>query len=159
MTIVKWLPMFVNPEISDIVIESLRYMQREKNTKIYAYVIMKTHLHCILQSTTLNKTIKEFKSYTARRIIDYLKEQKDTKLLEKLKQAKLRYKIESDYQFWQEGSHPEAIVSDEMMYQKMEYIHFNPVRKGYVDNPCDWLYSTARDYEGKEGLVNIQTEW
>ena len=42
-----------------------------------------------------------------------------------------------------------------MMQQKIDYIHYNPVRKGYVDKPEDWRYSSARDYTGQSGLVPV----
>ena len=159
MTIVDWLPIFANPDVAEIVIESLHYIQKKKNAKLYAYVLMENHLHCIVQSEDLGEIIKTFKSYTARSIIDYYLERKNIVLLEKLKQNKLRHKIESDYQLWQEGSHPEEIATDEMMQQKIEYIHNNPIRRGYVDEPSDWRYSSARNYEGKEGLVEVEMGW
>ena len=135
MTVVDWLPIFANPDVAEIIIKSLSYMQKEKHAKLYAYVLMENHLHCIIQSDTLIKTIKEFKSYTARTIIDYYLKRKNIVLLHKLKQNKLRHKIESEYQLWQEGSHPEEITTDKMMRQKVEYIHNNPIRRGYVDEP------------------------
>ncbi len=38
----------------------------------------------------------------------------------------------------------------------MEYIHNNPVKKGYVDDPLHWRYSSARNYFGKEGIIEIE---
>ena len=67
---------------------------------------------------------------------------------------KLVHKI-SEYQVWEEGFHPKQITSDEMMAQKLEYIHFNPVTRGFVDKPEDWRYSSARNYLGKAGLIPI----
>jgi hypothetical protein len=46
-----------------------------------------------------------------------------------------------------------------MLLQKIEYIHNNPVRRGYVDEPKHWRYSSARNYEGKEGLLDVKTDW
>jgi REP element-mobilizing transposase RayT len=158
MTVVDWLPIFANSDIAEIVLSSLRYIQETKHAKLFAYVLMENHLHCIIQSETLSETIKAFKSYTARAIIDYFIQYKNFKILEKLRHNKLRHKVGSKYQLWQEGSHPEEITTDEIMYQKVEYIHNNPVRRGYVDDPCHWRYSSARNYEGKQGLVNVQIE-
>ena len=42
-----------------------------------------------------------------------------------------------------------------MMDQRIEYIHQNPVRTGWVDNPEDWVYSSARNYLGDEGIIEI----
>jgi hypothetical protein len=72
---------------------------------------------------------------------------------------KARYKADRSYQLWQEGSHPEQIQNDEMMWQKLEYIHNNPVVRGYVDEPTHWRYSSARTYAGLTGLFPVQTEW
>jgi len=76
-------------------------------------------------------------------------------LLEKLHFSKLRHKVDREYQFWQEGSLAELILSDDMMREKLDYIHFNPVKRGYVDKPEHWRYSSARNYAGLEGLIPI----
>jgi hypothetical protein len=60
---------------------------------------------------------------------------------------------------WQEGFHPEQIESVEMMHQKIDYIHNNPVKPGYVDEPVHWRYSSARNYEGPAGLIEVKTIW
>ena len=126
---------------------------------LYAYVIMEHHLHLIASAPHLGKTLKEFKSFTARQIIDYLRGQNSTLILGGLKRAKLSHKRERDYQLWQEGNHPEEIYSEKMLLQKVEYIHNNPIRRGYVDEPKHWRYSSARNYEGEEGLLEIQIDW
>ena len=45
------------------------------------------------------------------------------------------------------------------MHQKIEYIHYNPVKRGYVDEPIHWCYSSARNYAGQVGLLEVQMEW
>jgi len=45
------------------------------------------------------------------------------------------------------------------MRQKVEYIHHNPVKRGYVDNAEHWRYSSARNYLGKPGLLEVCREW
>ena len=159
MTVVEWIPLFTNHEIVSLLLESLRFVQKEREVVIYAYVIMEHHLHLIASAPELAKTMKEFKSYTARRIIDYLEKRKFAQLLEKLHREKLAHKTKSDYQLWQEGSHPEEIYSEAMLLQKIEYIHNNPVRRGYVDEATQWRYSSARNYEGMEGLLEVKTDW
>jgi REP element-mobilizing transposase RayT len=120
---------------------------------------MENHLHFIAASKELRKELGDFKSFTARKIIDLLEERKSAGPLELLERYKLNHKKDRQYQLWQEGSHPEEIISEEMMIKKIEYIHNNPVRRGYVDNPTDWRYSSAGNYEGKEGLIAMKTEW
>jgi putative transposase len=51
------------------------------------------------------------------------------------------------------------VFNEEMMTQKLEYIHYNPVKRGYVDVPTDWRYSSARNYAGRDGLIEVCTDW
>ena len=80
-------------------------------------------------------------------------------MLEELGYYKLRHKSDQDYQLWQEGSHPQQIQNAEMMRQKLEYIHYNPVERGYVDDPLHWRYSSARNYAGMPGLIDVVKDW
>jgi REP element-mobilizing transposase RayT len=158
-TVVGWLTLFTDPEIVEILLDSLRFLQKEDRLPIYAYVIMENHLHLIASSDNLSKEIGDFKSFTARAIIEYLEARKFDHLLHRLMHGKLDHKEGRTYQVWQEGSHPELIQGAEMMRQKIEYIHYNPVRRGYIDLPTDWRYSSSRNYEGKEGLLKVITDW
>ena len=60
----------------------------------------------------------------------------------------------SDWQFWQQNNHPIELDSHEIIEQKLNYIHENPVKAGFVENPEDWLLSSAKDYAGKKGLLD-----
>ncbi len=46
-----------------------------------------------------------------------------------------------------------------MMRQKVEYIHQNPVERGCVDEAVHWRYSSARNYAGLQGLLEVGTAW
>ena len=107
----------------------------------------------------LCKEVGDFKSFTARRILDHLHEQKATTLLGLFEMFKRRHKAGQRYQLWQEGSHPQLIQDEEMMRQKLEYIHSNPVKRGYVDDPTHWRHSSARNYAGLPGLFPVKTDW
>ena len=76
-------------------------------------------------------------------------------ILEQLAFYKKVHNTDRSYQFWQEGIHPELIQNEEMMRQKVDYIHNNPVSRGYVDKPKHWWYSSARKYMGKDALLAI----
>lgn len=154
-TVVNWLPFFASPAMAQIILDSLKYLQEHQRLTIYAYVIMENHLHLIASSQYLSKEIGDFKSYTARKVIDYLKERKADRMLLELNAYKSRSRTDREYQFWQEGSHPEQILGAEMMVQKIEYTHFNPVKRGYVDEPIHWRYSSARNYAGMPGLLDV----
>ena len=44
------------------------------------------------------------------------------------------------------------------MWQKIEYIHNNPLRRGYVDDPVAWRYSSVRNHAGRAGLIDVVTD-
>ncbi len=158
-TIVNWLPLFNAPWVVDILFDSLRFLQESERLVLYAYVIMENHLHLIASAANLSKEIGNFKSFTARQIIDRYREQKAEYILEQLAWHKRPYKQDRDHQLWQEGSHPQRIQGLKMMQQKLVYIHYNPVRRGWTDDPTHWRYSSARNYAGQAGLLDVQTEW
>ena len=157
-TVLHWIPIFTRPETVKIILDSMRYLQDE-GLKLYAYVILENHLHFILQSDQLDKDIARFKSYTANQLLLYLKRQNIKTLLDQLAFYKKAHKSDSEYQFWQEGVHPELISSVDILCQKIEYIHNNPVKRGYVDEAEHWRYSSARVYAGQKGLLDVEVDW
>ena len=116
-------------------------------------------MHCILQAPNLRQQVHDYKAFTAKEILRYLEQNKAHKLLHQLEFFKKPHKTDSRYQFWEEGSHPQLIQNEEMLRQKLEYIHLNPVNRGYIDDAVHWRYSSARDYQGHAGLLPIYTEW
>jgi putative transposase len=158
-TVVGWLPVFSHAPLVEIIFDSWRFLQRERGIKIFGYVILENHLHWIASGPGLSEQVGRFKSFTARRIIDEMERCGFQGLLEELRFCKLRHKLDQQYQLWQEGSHPQQILNDEMMLQKLEYTHYNSVRRGYVDEPIHWRYSSARNYAGLPGLIDVITDW
>jgi REP element-mobilizing transposase RayT len=158
-TVVAWLPVFSQPAFAGIIFESWRFLQRERGIRIFAYVVMENHLHWIGQGDDLADQVGRFKSYTARRIIDALQTGGYKTMLDELQFFKARHKLDQQFQLWQEGSHPKQIDSDEMMLQKVEYTHNNPLRRGFVDEAAHWRYSSARNYLGQKGLIDVITDW
>ena len=158
-TVVDWLPMFCSPPIVQIILDSWAYLQANGRLVIYAYVIMVNHLHLVASATDLSKEMASFKSFTARQIIDYLEDNDAHRVLDQLAWHKQRHKKDREYQLWQEGSHPQLIQGEAMVRQKVAYIHDNPVKRGYVDDPTHWRYSSARNYAGQPGLLDVTTKW
>ncbi len=158
-TVVGWLPLFTRSEAVEIILDSWRYLQREREFKLFGYVIMENHLHLIASAPELPIAMKDFKSYTARQIVDLLECRAARTILSQLQAHKLRYKLQSTYQVWQEGSQPKQVRNEAIMRQKLEYIHYNPVKRGYVDEPEHLRYSSARNYADREGLIEVITDW
>ena len=145
-TIIQWLPVFTGSSYCDIIMNSLKFCMTNKSLKLYAYVILDNHFHFIVSCPELSETIAALKKFTARNILEQLKHDGKEWLLTELAFYKKSYKNESAYQVWQEGVHPVLITDIEMLTQKIEYIHYNPVKRGLVDLPEYWRYSSARNY-------------
>ncbi|WP_242032371.1 REP-associated tyrosine transposase [Aphanizomenon flos-aquae] len=143
-------------EIVQIILNSLNFLQRQQRLTLYGYVIMENHLHLIAAAANLSKEIGNFKSFTARSIIDLLEKNNAEYTLKQLEIYKLKHKTKQEYQLWQEGFHPQAIANEEMFIQKLEYIHNNPVRRGYVDEPSHWRYSSYHNYMELPGLLEVE---
>lgn len=156
-TVVNWLPIFSQPEMAQIVLDSMDFLQKNQRLTVHSYVILENHLHLVASAEKLSKEIASFKSFTARSIIDRLQAKPRSFLLAQLEAAKLPHKTQQQYQLWQEGSHPQALLTPQMAAQKIEYIHNNPVKRGYVDDPMHWRYSSCRNYFGQAGLIEIET--
>jgi putative transposase len=129
-TVVAWLPVFTRPETVNIVLDSWRWLAANRGLVLYGYVILENHLHMVARSENLGTDIGDFKSFTARKIIDHLEAKGAVTLLEQLKFFCARHKIDQEHQLWQEGSHPEQIQNDEILRQKLEYVHNNPSSAG-----------------------------
>ncbi|MBN2249989.1 MAG: transposase, partial [Campylobacterales bacterium] len=82
-----------------------------------------------------------------------------TMILEQLRFYKKAHKKDREYQLWQEGIKPKLIQSENMMLRYIDYIHNNPLKRGFVDEAKHWRYSSARDYEGVNGLLEIERAW
>jgi len=158
-SVVSWLPVFSLPACAEIVLDSLQYLQEHGRLTLYGYVLMETHLHLIASAPDLPTTLRDFKAFTARNVVAELDASNVRWILQVMSRNRLRHRTQSRHQFWQEGSHPQLILGDAMMRQKMEYMHNNPMRRGYVDDPEHWRYSSARDYAGETGIVRIETAW
>jgi putative transposase len=158
VTVLHWIPLFTRPDTVNIILSSLQHLMKEGLT-VYAYVILENHMHLVVQSPQLDKDIARFKSHTARQLLNYLTDKNVKTILDQLAFYKKAHKVDRMYQLWQEGVHPELIQGEKMMRQKIDYIHHNPVKRVYVDDAEHWRYSSARNYAGKVGLLDINHIW
>jgi REP element-mobilizing transposase RayT len=146
---------FTRPDAVQILLDSWTHQRQYDGLRLFGYVILENHLHFLAQAPHLDKCVSSFKSYTAARLIELLEACQVERLLARLRFAKKAHKTDREYQFWQEGSHAEMVFSESVMREKLDYIHRNPVQRGYVDLPEHWRYSSARNYLGQPGLIDI----
>ena len=158
-TILHWIPVFTNQESVEILIQSFKHLQKSDDLKVFAYVILENHFHLVASSSDISKSMQKFKSFTAKEILQLLQTKGVKTILEQLAFYKKAHKTTTQYQLWQEGIQPKLIENEEMMINKIEYIHNNPVKRGYVEKAEHWRYSSARDYASKEGLLEVERLW
>jgi putative transposase len=154
-TIVGWLPVFTRQKYLDIITASFTFCRHQKGLRLYAYVILDNHLHLVVSADNLSQMIRDFKRHTAKEILALAQQDDKLWLLKQFEFFKSGHKGDSQHQVWQEGFHPQDITTEEMLRQKLDYIHYNPVKLGLVDHPEDWRYSSARNYFGREGVLEI----
>lgn len=155
-TILHWIPIFTRTQTTDIIFESLKHLQQSDNFKLYSYVILENHLHLIASSDDIGQSIRKFKSFTAKEILQLLQKNNVKTILDQLAFYKKAHKKQTTYQLWQEGIQPKLIKDDKMMIERINYIHNNPVKRGYIEDPIHWRYSSARDYYDVKGLIEVE---
>ena len=157
-TVMGWVDVFTKDIYRDVIIDSLRYCRKHKGLEVIGYVIMSNHIHLLIRSegkNLLSETMRDFKRHTARQImlriesdLSFGYESRKNWMLRLFSFYGMRKGNTPKYHFWQEGDHPKEIQDEDMLYQKLEYIHLTPVRGGWVCQPEDFRYSSAGYYQG-----------
>jgi putative transposase len=160
--VVEWVDVFTRENYRDIFIESIKYCQKEKGLIVYAWVLMSNHFHIIARAgegKDLSDILRDFKKHTSREIIKAIDDPRESRrgwMLWLFRSAGQRNTNNVNYQFWQQDNRPIELTSNEMMEQRLKYIHENPVRAGMVRQEEDFIYSSAIDYAGGKGLIDIE---
>jgi REP element-mobilizing transposase RayT len=159
-TVVGWIDVFTRPELKQVVVKSLKYCQREKGLIIHGWCLMPSHLHMIVSARgeTLSAIMRDFKKYTSRKIVEevrHISESRREWMLKLFKEEGEELGRITNHKVWQDGNHPILLTKEKFLRQKLDYIHNNPVAEEFVDEPAHYLYSSARDYEGKKGYLEI----
>ncbi len=145
-TVVEWFPVFTTSACCDILVNSLLHCRENRQLRIHAWVIMENHFHAVLSGPDLAKTLGQLKSFTAHALLAQIRLEKRDWLINQLAYFCVAHKKLQEHQVWQEGVHPRQIGADEMMEQKIGYIHSNPVLRGVVVGPEHWRYSSAHEW-------------
>jgi len=160
ITVVDWIDVFTRRELAEIVIDSLSYCQQNKGLILYAWCLMPSHLHLIIseqQNQNLSDIIRDFKKHTSKQIVSEI-----AKINESREWMLNRFKFLGSInpkiilaKFWRDGYHPILLESNRFLEQKLNYIHENPVESGLVTEPQYYNYSSAVNYAGGIGLLEV----
>jgi REP element-mobilizing transposase RayT len=142
------IPVFQSDKMKQIVCDPFDEARRSGLIMIFAYVIMLDHTHVITDSNRKIKDVLRFlNGVSAKRILDYLKENGYESSLRKLRIQERGDKHK--YSVYQHHPNAFEIYGEDTMMQKVNYIHMNPVRAGLVERPEDYRFSSARLWQGK----------
>ena len=161
LQVVEWIDIFTRDCYRKIIVDNLEYCVKKKGLEIYGWVIMSNHIHLLVKSNTdnLSNTLRDFKSYTSKVILQEIQNKNESRkdwMLKLFKDAAFKHQRNAEYQFWTHENHSEHIYSNNFMEQKLEYIHNNPVRNGIVVKAEDYNYSSATDYADVKGTLTIE---
>ncbi|MCU0390517.1 MAG: transposase [Thermoflexibacter sp.] len=163
---VYWIDVFTRKRYKDMIVDSLKFCQEKKGLELFAWCLMRSaaqsnHLHLIIRAKegfNLSDILRDFKKFTASQIIRSMQEDPESRkewMLWLFEQAAKKNTRNTLHQFWQQGNHAEQIFTEKFGAQKLDYLHNNPVEEGWVENAWDYLYSSARNYAGEKGLLEV----
>lgn len=150
-TIVQWADIFTRKVYRDIVVDSMNHCVHEKGLNVHAYVFMSNHIHSILSAKRGNVSgiLRDLKSFTSKQIYAEMKDGVESRrewMDLVFKYAAGGHNRNKDFQVWTHDNHPEELYSFDFTKCKLNYLHMNPVKAGWVSEPQHWKYSSAADY-------------
>lgn len=159
---VHWIDIFTRELYKTILIDSLKFCQHKKGLEIFAWCIMTNHVHLIIGTTGKNMEdiLRDFKSFTSRELKEAIKnnnqESRKEWIVWMMERAGKLNSQNNNWQLWQQHNKPIELFTFGVIKQKLDYIHNNSVEVGFVANAADWIYSSAIDYAGGKGLIDVK---
>jgi len=160
--VVDWLEVFTRDHYKDILVDSLRYCQAKKGMELIAWCIMTNHVHLIYRSCAGQKPellLGDFKRHTSKALVRAIQENAEDNrkniFLKHFQKAAQQSSNVNNYQFWRHDNHPIELWSNEVIWQKINYVHNNPVKAGLVEKPEDYNYSSAKNYIDEQGMLDV----
>jgi REP element-mobilizing transposase RayT len=161
--VVEWVDVFSRKMYRDIVLDSIRFCQTQKGLLLHGWCIMSNHVHLIAAAKNADHSdiLRDFKKFTGKEIIKAIENNKQEsrrewmlKIFAEQGAANSRNKT---YQFWRQDNQPMELYSPSFIFQKLNYMHQNPVEAGIVEKPEHYLYSSAKNYffTKKCGLLDL----
>ena len=128
------LPLLGDPHTRDVFVKTLDEVRRRYRFKLAGYVVMPEHFHLL---------IGEAQKHTPSIILQSLK-QRVPRALQRESQAGV---IGQSIEFWMPRFYDFNVWSQEKISEKLEYMHNNPVKRGLVSHPKDWVWSSYSFYD------------
>ncbi len=164
LTIVDWIEVFTSKEQKHMIVNALKYCQKEKGLEIYGWCLMPSHLHLICSVSSeigMSSFLRDFKKFTSKEIVKLVNKMPESQrewTLKQFEKACKYLKRDQKYKVWQDSNQAKIILSANFFYQKLKYIHDNPVEEMLVTNPEDYMFSSARNYADLNYLLEVIVE-
>lgn len=164
LTVLDWVGLFTSKTCKFSLTESLNYFIRKEGLIVYAYVIMSNHIHLIAKANmgyVLEDILEKFKVYTTQEIVNILIDEPGNKsawILEKMGFDGEKIKGKSKKKLWQDDYQALLLDSDKLIDDKIDYIHNDPVEAMIVEKPDHYIFSSANDFIGFKGFVDVETD-
>ncbi|HRH67137.1 MAG TPA: transposase [Bacteroidia bacterium] len=161
MTIVDWIDLFTRLNHKMILVDALKYCQLNKGLNIFGWCLMPSHLHIIANTKIpiqLSDVVRDLKRFTSKALITHIKNEKESRrewLLNRFQYAAKIHPKNAEYKVWQDKNHAIELYTEKVTWQKLNYIHRNPVVDKIVYNEQDYLFSSARNYYGLPNVLEI----
>jgi putative transposase len=160
-TVVDFVPAFVKESRILVLIDNLKFYKKKHEFKLIAYVIMPEHLHLVLWQlgkSSISDVMRDFKKYSSVKLKEKLLTEKNKGLLSTFKKNAQGYKGQN-FKFWMDRFDRVGIYTKQILKQKIDYIHFNPVKRNLVKDILDWKYSSARNYYlNDHSVIEVDTD-
>lgn len=159
--IVYWIDIFVREEYCNIFLDTLKFYQKEDRLELFAYCIMPSHIHLIFRDKFKEPEILigNIKRYSSKKLQNCIsnnrQESRKEWILWMMERAAHKTSNVNNKMLWQHNNNPIELWTQEVIMQKLEYIHNNPLESGFVIEPEHWKYSSAVNYSGGIGIIDI----
>lgn len=161
LTVVDWIDVFTRKNHKKAIIDSLEYCIQNKGLNVYAYCLMTNHLHLIVncdEPFKLKDVIRDFKRHTVKQVLFQILNEPESRrewMMERFQKNGEAFKSNENIKFWQSGNHAIELFTEKFVWDKIHYIHNNPVEEGFVKKPEHWFYSSASNYIDGTGILDV----
>ena len=142
------------PQFRTIVVDAISEIHAQSLFRLYGYVIMPDHIHLVLlppEKIALSAVVGEIKSLSAKRIHAVLSAD-DIRHFTVIRNRLERFAL------WQRRCYDHNCRSEEALWEKVNYCHNNPVRRGLVETPGEWKWSSYDWYQDcSDALLEIDS--
>lgn len=160
-TITQWVDLFTRDVYRELIADSLKHCINKKGLIIHAWCFMSNHIHLIISKKgdeELPEILRDFKKFTGLKLIDTIKTPNESRhdwMLKIFEEEASKIKRVKNFKLWQDGNHPVLLDSNKMLEDRLQYVHQNPVKAGWVVRSQDYRWSSATDYCGEKGILPV----